>query len=56
MGFFGIYDISGDMLTSDTTYAVGGDGLVSGGNQQFNMMTRVKGTVCKYAYEVISYQ
>lgn len=50
------YDSDGEMLTSDTTYAVGSDGLSGGGNQQFDMMTRVRGTVSTYKYQVISYQ
>ena len=49
------YDSNGSVLTTDWTYAVGSEGIKAGENQQFEIMTKVNGSVDKYKVEVQDY-
>ena len=43
------------VLTSDWTYAVGSEGIRGGENQQFEIMTKVRGDVNYYQAEIIEW-
>ena len=47
------YDKDNNVLTTDWTYAVSSEGIKGGENQQFEIMTKVDGSVDKYKVEII---
>ena len=49
------YDSNDTVLTTDWTYAVGSEGIRGGENQQFEIMTKVNGSVDKYRVEVLDW-
>lgn len=48
-------DANKDVLTTDWTYAVGSEGIKGGENQQFEIMTKVSGTVEYYRCEILEW-
>lgn len=48
-------DENKDVLTTDWTYAVGSEGIKGGENQQFEIMTKVSGTVGYYRCEILEW-
>lgn len=49
------YDNNDEVLTTDTGYAVGSEGIRAGENKQFEIMTKVNGSVDKYKVEIQDY-
>lgn len=49
------YDSNDTVLTTDWMYAVGSEGIRGGENQQFEIMTKVNGSVDKYRVEVLDW-
>ena len=49
------YDKNDAVLTTDWTYAVGSEGIRGGENQQFEIITKVNGSVAKYRVEILDW-
>jgi len=50
------YDAKDTVLTTDWTYAVASEGLRPNENQQFEVMTKVNGTVSSVTVQILSYE